>query len=102
MRRAVAAFGLAILAGSASANDPAQGKQLFTTATPPCALCHTLQDAGAQGAVGPSLDELKPDAARVVKALKNGIGQMPPYAGRLTDAQMAAIAAYVVQATKGK
>jgi cytochrome c6 len=94
--------GAALLSGAAAANDSKLGKQLFTTAAPPCAVCHTLQDAGAAGQVGPSLDDLKPDAARVVKALKNGIGQMPPYAGRLTDAQMAAIAAYVVQATQGK
>ena len=46
------------------------GKKLFTTlAVPACAVCHTLKDAGAEGAVGPVLDELKPDAARVSKAL---------------------------------
>lgn len=102
MRNVFVSIGLATIAGLASANDPKLGKQLFTTATPPCAVCHTMKDAGAAGEVGPSLDDLKPDAARVVKALKNGIGQMPPYTGRLTDAQMAAIAAYVVQATQGK
>lgn len=76
------------------------GKDLFTkTAVPACALCHALKDAGAEGAVGPSLDELKPDAARVAKALRNGIGQMPSYKATLTEAQIAALAAYVNKAS---
>ena len=54
-------------------------KKLFSTATPACALCHTLKDAGAEGAVGPVMDEIKPDAARVAKALRNGLGRMPSY-----------------------
>lgn len=77
--------------------DP--GKQLFLNgSTPPCAICHTLQDAGAEGAVGPSLDELKPDAERVRKAVRNGIGQMPAF-GSLTEQQIEAIARYVERAT---
>jgi cytochrome c6 len=84
--------------------EPAQlalGKQLFTqAAVPACALCHTLKDAGAKGEVGPVLDELKPDASRVATALRNGIGQMPSYKGKLDEAQIAAIAAYVAKATR--
>lgn len=79
--------------------DPAQlvlGKQLFTTlAVPACAVCHTLKDAGSQGAVGPVLDEIKPDANRVVTALRNGVGAMPSFAGSLSEAQIQALAAYV-------
>jgi cytochrome c6 len=75
------------------------GKRLFMTeATPPCAICHSLKQAGAEGAVGPSLDELKPDAARVRKAVRNGIGQMPAFSS-LTDEQIEAIARYVEDAT---
>ncbi len=48
-----------------------QSKVLFTTAALACAICHTLKDADAEGAVGPILDEIKPDFARVVKALRN-------------------------------
>ncbi|MDO9025823.1 cytochrome c [Zwartia sp.] len=63
----------------ASANDE-EGKLLFLKgAVPACAICHTLEAAGAAGAVGPSMNELQPDAARVMNALKNGIGQMPAY-----------------------
>jgi cytochrome c6 len=93
---------LLLLAAGASAAMAAEeeGKRLFMGgASPACMLCHTLKDAGAEGAVGPSLDELKPDAARVAKALKNGIGQMPAYP-QLTDAQIQALARYVERATK--
>ncbi len=75
------------------------GKELFLkTATPPCAICHSLNDAGATGMVGPSLDDLKPDAQRVSKAIRNGIGQMPAY-GNLKEDQVEAIARYVARAT---
>jgi len=88
-----------------AADDGAQlalGKQLFTQgAAPACALCHTLQAAGAEGAVGPVLDELKPDAARVAKALRNGLGQMPSYKDKLNDEEIAALAAYVSKASGG-
>jgi len=88
--------------GAATAADPAElarGKALFTTLQPACAVCHTLQAAGAEGQVGPVLDELKPDAARVLRALKAGIGVMPSYAERMSEADMQAVARFVAQAT---
>ena len=97
-RRAASAFALAVLAAGAQASDD-EGRRLFTSLTPPCALCHALKDAGATGAIGPSLDELKPDRERVLKALRTGIGQMPAF-GHLTQAQMEALASYVEQATR--
>lgn len=84
-------------AGAAPADE--EGRKLFNSVTPACALCHTLKDAGAAGEVGPSLDELKPDHARVVKALKNGIGQMPAFA-QLSEAQVQALARYVEKAAR--
>ena len=75
MRRVVCTAALAALLGLGGAAARAQddeGRKLFNSLTPSCAICHTLKDAGASGAVGPSLDELKPDAARVAKALRNG------------------------------
>lgn len=88
-----------------AADDGAQlalGKKLFSQGTvPACAVCHTLQDAGAQGAIGPVLDELKPDAARVAKALRIGLGQMPSYKDKLSDAQILALALYVSKASGG-
>ena len=80
----------------------AQGRALFVQgATPPCATCHTLKDDGASGAVGPVLDELQPDAERVISAMKNGIGLMPSFRASLDDAQIRALARYVSKASGG-
>ncbi len=84
------------------ADQMALGKKLFTTSVPACAICHTLKDAGAEGAVGPVLDELKPNAARVSKALRDGIGAMPSFKATLTEAQIAALAHYVSRASGGE
>lgn len=82
------------------ASQFALGKKLFTQSSQPaCVLCHTLKDAGASGAVGPVLDELKPDARRVAAALRNGIGQMPSYGASLSEAQILALAHYVSKAS---
>jgi len=81
-------------------NDVARGRQLFSLGAPPlpaCALCHKLQDAKATGAVGPDLDDLMPDAARVETALRNGMGPMPSFAA-LGDEQIRLLARYVAQA----
>lgn len=84
-----------------AAAELALGKSLFTNgAAPPCAVCHTLKDAGTAGAVGPVLDELKPNADRVMTALRNGVGMMPSYKDSLSDAQIRAIARYVAHASK--
>lgn len=92
-------LGLAVGSVVQAASGDDRGKQLFTKdATPPCAICHTLSDAGATGAVGPSLDELKPDEQRVIRALKTGVGVMPAYS-QLSAEDMQAVASYVARAT---
>lgn len=89
----------------ALADDAAQfalGRKLFTeSAVPACALCHTLKESGSTGAIGPVLDEIKPDAGRVARALRDGLGQMPSYKALLTEAQIAALAHYVAKASGG-
>ena len=97
---------LAVWPAAALAADPAaqmaQGKKLFSQGTvPACAVCHKLQAAGAEGAIGPSLDELKPDASRVAKALRDGIGQMPSYKGKLSEPDIAALALFVSKSSGG-
>lgn len=101
-------FGLALIVASVSclADQPQnadlleQGKALFTTkAVPACAICHALADAGATGTIGPDLDELKPDEARIKKALHEGIGVMPSFATTMTEDEMNAVASYVIHAT---
>lgn len=103
-RIALAACTLVASLPGHAADDGAQqfalGKKLFMQGTTPaCALCHTLKDAGSEGAVGPILDELKPDAARVANALRNGLGNMPAYKATLSEAQILALAHYVAKAS---
>lgn len=94
-----------LLASTASADGSgqallAQGRQVFLEqAQPSCSLCHTLREAGANGAIGPDLDQLKPDAARVEAAVRNGLGVMPPFAESLSDEQIRAVAHYVATVT---
>ena len=95
-------LGLACVA-HAQPNDPdySAGKALFLKAVPACAICHTLNDAGSEGSVGPVLDEIKPNAQRVAKALRNGLGSMPSYGSKLSDGEIEALARYVSKASGG-
>ncbi len=81
--------------GTATPVTPAAvaiGKTVFSGN---CVACHTLADAGSTGAVGPNLDQAKPAASLVVERVTNGQGGMPPFSGRLSKAEIAAVAAYV-------
>lgn len=69
------------------------GKEVFAQAG--CAACHTLKDAGSSGQVGPNLDNAKPAKARVILRVTNGKGVMPSFKGKLSDAQISAVADYV-------
>ena len=106
-RCAVGAMLVGLACGTASGADDdaalmALGKTLFTVgAVPPCALCHTLKDAGATGAIGPAFDDLQPGPDQVIAALRSGIGAMPSYRGNLSDEQMRALARYVSKASGG-
>ena len=81
--------------------DPAAGKAVFTGAGG-CGACHTLADAGATGTIGPNFDETELELAAAVDTIVNGKGgQMPAFKGRLTNEQIADVAAYVVEYTSG-
>jgi cytochrome c553 len=72
------------------------GRELFSQR---CATCHTLEDAGAVGRVGPNLDELAPAAGLTVNAIEKGrargTGQMP---AQLLEGQDAKdVAAYIAE-----
>jgi mono/diheme cytochrome c family protein len=101
-RRVAAAAVLALLAAgcggsgsssSGSSGGNSAGAKVFADAG--CKNCHTLKAAGASGTVGPNLDELKPDAALVTKQVNSGGGVMPSFKGKLTPAQIKAVADYV-------
>ena len=94
-----ALWGVVPLALAADPAELARGKQLFGSVQPACATCHTLQAAGAEGQVGPVLDEIKPDAQRVLRALRNGIGAMPSFAEKMSESDMQALARFVAEST---
>jgi len=78
------------------------GRKIFTQiAVPQCGVCHTLADAGTTGEIGAKLEELKPDAARVANAVRDGVGVMPSYRDKLTEEQIQAVAHYVSRVTRG-
>lgn len=98
--------GCAVAPVDTSAGDEASlvglGRTVFLErAEPSCALCHTLAEAGAVGAVGPDLDALRPGLETVVSAVRDGVGVMPPQARLLTEEEIRAVARYVVDATGG-
>ena len=68
------------------------GAELFTQN---CANCHTLAAAKANGQVGPNLDDLRPGPDLVKAQTENGGGAMPAFKGKLSDAEIQAIADYV-------
>ena len=60
-----------------------------------CAGCHTLAAAGATGTTGPNLDQLKPSTSAVAHQVMVGGGLMPAFQGKLSPAQIQAVAKYV-------
>ena len=93
----VAAY-VAAVAGTGNANAKPtsalgnNGKAIFQA---DCASCHTLAAAKATGTVGPNLDQLKPSEAIAKHQVEVGGGVMPAFKGKLTDAQIAAVAKFV-------
>jgi cytochrome c6 len=82
--------------GAATAKPPSQlgtdGKAIFKAE---CSSCHTLKAAAATGTVGPNLDQLKPKEAIVVHQVTNGGAIMPAFKGKLSPAQIQAVAKFV-------
>jgi cbb3-type cytochrome c oxidase subunit III len=82
--------------GGVSAKPPSQlgtnGKAIFQAE---CSSCHTLKAAGATGTVGPNLDQLKPSFAIAQHQVEVGGGVMPAFKGKLSQAQIDAVAKFV-------
>jgi cytochrome c6 len=85
--------------GGGGGSEGTDGKSLF--ASNGCGSCHTLQDAGSTGTVGPNLDESKPARELVIKNVTNGAGAMPAFGDKLSKEQIEAIADYIVKSTGG-
>jgi cbb3-type cytochrome c oxidase subunit III len=92
----VAAY-VAAVAGTGQA--PSSPKQLGTNGTAifqaNCSSCHTLKAANASGTIGPNLDQLKPPEPVVEHQVEVGGGVMPAFKGKLTPAQIKAVAQFV-------
>jgi cytochrome c oxidase subunit 1 len=82
-----------------AAGDAENGKQLFASSG--CGGCHILADAGAAGEVGPALDgNANLTEALVTDRITNGLGAMPAFADRLSEVEIRALTAYVLQSKK--
>jgi cytochrome c553 len=79
--------------GGSAEGDAAAGEAVFTAN---CGSCHTLEDAGTTGTVGPNLDESTLGVDAVVTQVENGGGGMPPFGGQLSEEEIANVAAFVV------
>ena len=78
----------AAIGGVELSSSEEHGRQVFKER---CATCHTLEDAGAVGMVGPNLDDLRPATALTLDAINKGRargqGQMPAQLVSGPDAQ---------------
>jgi cbb3-type cytochrome c oxidase subunit III len=93
---AVDVAGYVAAVAATNAKPPAQtatdGKSIFSTN---CSSCHTLKAAGAAGTIGPNLDQLKPSFPITQHQVEVGGGVMPAFKGKLSQAQIDAVAKYV-------
>ena len=87
---------------SASPSTPkpqnAAGAKVFADAG--CGNCHTMAAAESTGNVGPSLDDVKPDQAKVVRQVTNGGVGMPSFRDKLTKQQIDDVAEFVSDETR--
>lgn len=84
---------------SAAAPDPGlrtAGLALFNNFS--CGTCHAMADAGAGGAIGPTLDR-NPRLTReyTIDVIANGRGAMPSFGGQMSDEEIATLADYIMQ-----
>ena len=77
--------------------DPEAGESVF--AAEGCGGCHTLEEAGSSGTIGPNLDGLQLDFDSVVRQVTDGGGGMPAFGDRLSDEQIRDVAAFVFEAS---
>ena len=95
MERAILFVFLLIFSSSAFADPKMElGLEVYNNKAQ-CGVCHTLQAAGSEGQIGPSLDALKPQMDQIIFAVTNGIGVMQAWGGILTYEEIEAVAYYV-------
>ncbi len=85
--------------GETGGGDPAAGEEIFASSG--CANCHVLAAAGAQGTVGPNLDEARPSAEETAEQVTNGGNGMPAFGDQLSPQEIQDVAAFVAQSAGG-
>ena len=79
-------------ASYAAPSGAPDGKAIFTQN---CGTCHTLKAAGTAGQIGPALDNVSLDATQIQQIVTGGRGGMPSFNGRLSSAEISAVAKFV-------
>ena len=77
--------------------DITAGEEVFATAG--CGGCHTLEEAGSTGSVGPNLDGRNLSVEQVQEQVENGGGTMPAFKGQLSEQEIANVSAFVADAS---
>jgi cytochrome c553 len=76
--------------------DPEAGKSVFASAA--CGSCHTLEEAGSSGTIGPRLDDTPMSQDAIVRQVADGGGGMPAFRDQLSEEQIQDVAAFVLEA----
>jgi len=99
MKRFLLIFFIIIFNNKSFADDQISlGSEIYNNKAQ-CSACHTLEEAGSEGQIGPNLDRLKPKLEQIITAVTNGIGVMPGFEGVLTYDEIDAVANYVFIST---
>lgn len=99
---------LALAGAACGAREPARPwtagltpRRLFVTAG--CGHCHALSDARTRGGAGPDFDTSERlDRSELLRGMVEGANGMPSYRHRLTAAQRAALAEYLLRVGGGR
>ena len=84
--------------GGGGGGDAAAGQEIFVAN---CGSCHTLEQAGTTGTVGPNLNDSSFDQDAVEVQVTNGGGGMPAFGGQLSEEEIQNVAAFVVASEDG-
>jgi mono/diheme cytochrome c family protein len=79
--------------------DAAAGKSVFEASG--CGGCHTLAAAGANGSIGPNLDDADVTYAQAYAQIEGGGGGMPSFGDQLSRQEIANVAQFVVDERSG-
>jgi mono/diheme cytochrome c family protein len=86
-------------AGGATEGDAEAGKAIF--AAQGCGGCHVFAAAGSSGTIGPNLDDSTADFQAAVTQIENGGDGMPAFGDKLSDEEIANVAAFVTEERAG-